>query len=46
MPRNTAHLKSFVIRATDDELGTLDQLFFDDKTWAIGNALRLSKARL
>ena len=35
MLRNTAHLKGFAIRATDGELGTVDQLYFDDKTWAI-----------
>src|ERR1700691_2379371 len=35
MLRNTADLKGFAIRATDGELGTVDQLYFDDKTWAI-----------
>jgi hypothetical protein len=35
MLRNTTHLKGFAIRATDGELGTVDQLLFDDKTWAI-----------
>jgi len=35
MLRNSAHLKGFTIRATDGELGTVDQLYFDDKTWAI-----------
>jgi hypothetical protein len=35
MLRNTAHLKGFAILATDGELGTVDQLYFDDKTWAI-----------
>jgi len=35
MLRNTTHLKGFAIRATDGELGTVDELFFDDKTWAI-----------
>ena len=29
------HLKDFVIRATDGELGTVEQLYFDDETWAI-----------
>ena len=29
------HLKDFVIRATDGELGTVDQLYFDDESWAI-----------
>src|SRR5579872_5142594 len=32
---NAAQLKGFVIRATDGELGTVDQLYFDDETWAI-----------
>src|SRR6202167_3421446 len=35
MLRNTADLKGFAIRATDGELGTVDQLYFDDKTWGI-----------
>ena len=29
------HLKGFVIRATDGELGTVEELYFDDETWAI-----------
>jgi hypothetical protein len=28
-------LKGFTIRATDGELGTVDQFYFDDETWAI-----------
>ena len=32
---NATQLKGFVIRATDGELGTVDQLYFDDETWAI-----------
>ena len=35
MLRNTTHLKGFAIRATDGELGTVDQFYFDDETWAI-----------
>jgi hypothetical protein len=35
MLTNTKQLKGFVIRATDGELGTIDQLYFDDETWAI-----------
>ena len=35
MLTNTAHLKGFAIRATDGELGTVDQFYFDDETWAI-----------
>jgi hypothetical protein len=31
----TSHLKGFVIRATDGELGTLHEFYFDDETWAI-----------
>jgi hypothetical protein len=29
------HLKDFAIRATDGELGTIEDLYFDDETWAI-----------
>src|ERR1700733_8812152 len=29
------HLKDFAIRATDGELGTVADLYFDDETWAI-----------
>jgi hypothetical protein len=29
------HLKDFAIRATDGDLGTVDDLYFDDETWAI-----------
>jgi hypothetical protein len=35
MLRNTSHLKGLVIRATDGELGTVDQFYFDDDSWAI-----------
>jgi len=35
MLTNTMHLKGFVIRATDGELGTVDDFYFDDETWAI-----------
>src|ERR1035441_213691 len=35
MLRNATHLNGFAIRATDGELGTVHQLYFDDKTWAI-----------
>ena len=35
MLTNATHLKGFVIRATDGELGTVDQFYFDDETWAI-----------
>jgi len=33
--RNATQLEGFVIRATDGELGTVYQLYFDDETWAI-----------
>src|ERR1035438_3498150 len=33
--KNANHLKGLVIRATDGELGTVDQFYFDDETWAI-----------
>jgi hypothetical protein len=29
------HLKDFTIRATDGDLGTVEDLYFDDETWAI-----------
>lgn len=32
---NTKNLKGLTIRATDGELGAVDQLYFDDETWAI-----------
>ena len=32
---DTKNLKGLTIRATDGELGTVDQLYFDDETWAI-----------
>ena len=35
MLQNATHLKGLVIRATDGEIGTVDQLYFDDETWAI-----------
>ena len=35
MLTNAAHLKGFSIRATDGEIGTVDQFYFDDETWAI-----------
>jgi hypothetical protein len=35
MLRNTADLKGLVIRATDGELGAVDQFYFDDDSWAI-----------
>ena len=35
MLRNTTQLQGFAIRATDGELGTVDELYFDDETWAI-----------
>jgi hypothetical protein len=35
MLRNTSHLKGLVIRATDGELGTVVEFYFDDDSWAI-----------
>ena len=35
MLTNAIDLKGFVIRATDGELGTVEELYFDDETWAI-----------
>jgi hypothetical protein len=35
MLRNTSRLKGLVIRATDGEVGTVDQFYFDDDSWAI-----------
>jgi hypothetical protein len=29
------HLKDFTIHATDGDLGTVDQVYFDDESWAI-----------
>jgi hypothetical protein len=35
MLTKTTHLKGFEIRATDGELGTVDDFYFDDESWAI-----------
>jgi len=35
MLTNATKLKGLVIRAADGELGTVDQFYFDDVTWAI-----------
>lgn len=35
MLTNSQNMKGLVIRATDGELGTLDELYFDDETWGI-----------
>ncbi len=35
MLTRTTNLKGLAIHATDGELGTVDQLYFDDETWAI-----------
>ena len=35
MLQNATHLKGFAIRATDGEVGTVEQFYFDDETWAI-----------
>jgi len=35
MLTNTTNLKGFAIRAEDGELGTVEEFYFDDETWAI-----------
>jgi hypothetical protein len=35
MLTNNKNLKGLVIRATDGEIGTVEQLYFDDQSWAI-----------
>jgi hypothetical protein len=35
MLRNITQLKGLTIRAKDGEIGTLDQFYFDDESWAI-----------
>src|ERR1700690_3795184 len=35
MLRNLAKLKGVAIRAKDGEIGTLEQFYFDDESWAI-----------
>jgi len=35
MLTNAAYLKDMVIRATDGDIGTVDQFYFDDKAWVI-----------
>ena len=35
MLRNATQLEGFVVHATDGELGSVYQLYFDDETWAI-----------
>ncbi len=35
MLKNKNDLKGFTIRATDGELGTINDFYFDDETWAI-----------
>ena len=35
MLTNTANLKDMVIRATDGDIGTVDQFYFDDEAWVI-----------
>ena len=35
MLTNATYLKGLVIRATDGELGSVEQFYFDDETWAI-----------
>jgi hypothetical protein len=35
MLANATNLKGFAIRTRDGELGTVDDFYFDDETWAI-----------
>jgi hypothetical protein len=35
MLRNASDLKGFTIRATDGEIGTVEDTYFDDETWAM-----------
>jgi uncharacterized protein YrrD len=35
---NATYLKGLEIRATDGQLGTVDDVYFDDETWAVGLA--------
>jgi uncharacterized protein YrrD len=35
MLRNVTRLKGFAIRARDGEVGTLEEFYFDDETWAV-----------
>jgi hypothetical protein len=35
MLRNAKDLRGMTIRATDGEIGTVDQFYFDDETWAV-----------
>ena len=35
MLTNATHLKGLEIRATDGEIGTVDQFYFDDESWAV-----------
>jgi hypothetical protein len=35
MLTNATHLKGLEIRATDGEIGTVDEFYFDDESWAI-----------
>lgn len=35
MLRNAGHLKGLTIRATDGDMGEVEDFYFDDETWAI-----------
>ncbi len=35
MLTNASHVKGLVIRATDGEIGTVDEFYFDDENWAV-----------
>jgi hypothetical protein len=35
MLTNNKHLRGFIIQATDGEIGSVDELYFDDRLWAV-----------
>ena len=40
---NATHLKGLVIRATDGELGSVDEFYFDDETHLLQLATRVGR---
>jgi hypothetical protein len=40
MLTNAKYLKGLVVSAKDGEIGTVDNLYFDDGTWAVRYLLR------
>lgn len=35
MPRSVKNLKGYTVRATDGEIGSADDLYFDDQSWRL-----------